>query len=64
MYNHPNLLAWRRIAADWYQDPTAQAFVVFIADFSDDLTSPYDEALRRQIQSGERSAEIHAAAHN
>ena len=61
MFNHPNLFAWRQIAADWRRDPSAQAFVVFIADFSDEVTGPYDEALRHQIQSGERSAEICAA---
>lgn len=40
MFNHPNLLAWRKISADWQRDPLAQAFVVFVADFSDDVTSP------------------------
>ena len=34
MFNHPNLLAWRQISADGRRDPSAQAFVVFIADFS------------------------------
>jgi hypothetical protein len=64
MFNHPNLLAWRKIAADWRGAPLAQAFVVFVADFSHDVTSSYDEALRRQIQSGDRSAEIRAVEHN
>lgn len=64
MFNHPNLLAWRQIAADWRRDSSAHVFVVFVSDFSDDTSGPYDEALRRQIRAGERSAEIYAAGHN
>jgi hypothetical protein len=58
MYNHPNLWSWQEISRAWEEQPTAQVFAVFIADFADEVTSPYDEALRRQISAGERSAEV------
>lgn len=62
MYNHPNLLSWRQLARDWTDDPAARVFTVFIADYSDDITSQYDAALRRQIDAGERSADVFVPA--
>ncbi|WAL69131.1 hypothetical protein ORV05_15635 [Amycolatopsis cynarae] len=58
MYNHPNLASWREIARDWAEDPAGRVFAVFIGDFADRVTSPYDLALRRQIESGQRSPEV------
>jgi hypothetical protein len=57
--NHPNLLAWRQIAEAWGREPGARAFAVFISDFADPATSPYDDALRRQIEQGERNVPIY-----
>ncbi len=59
MMTHPNLLAWRKLAAAWREDPSARLFVVFIADLGDAVTSPYDKALRGQIAVGDRTPEIH-----
>lgn len=58
MYSHPNLESWRSIAHSWRQDPRARAFAVFVADLSDEVSSPYDAALRAQIAAGERSAPV------
>lgn len=58
MMNHPNLLAWRKLASAWREDPAARLFVVFIADFADEVTNPYDQALRRQIAAGDRTPKI------
>jgi hypothetical protein len=59
MYNHPNLQSWRQLAHAWSEAPTARAFAVFIGDYANPTTSPYDEALRGQINAGERSAEVY-----
>jgi hypothetical protein len=59
MMSHPNLLAWRKIALSWREDPSTRLVVVFIANFSEEVTSPYDEAVRRQIAAGDRTQQIH-----
>lgn len=58
MYNHPNLWSWRELARQWSGVPSARTFAVFVADLGDPISSPYDAALRRQIESGQRTAEV------
>lgn len=60
MFNHPNLGAWQSMARNWEQDRPARAHVVFVADFADEISGPYEAALRRQIAAGQQSAPIHA----
>lgn len=48
-----------RLATSTPDDPvSARLCVVFIAAFSDEVTSPYDEALRRWVAAGDRTPEI------
>lgn len=50
-----HLVSGRTIAEQVESEPDGKVFAVFIADLDDRPTSPYDQALRRQIASGERS---------
>lgn len=55
MYQHPNLNAWRAILERAPKEPGARIFAVFIASLESPVSSPYDQALRRQIAEGERA---------
>lgn len=55
MYQHPNLNSWRTLLADLASTPDGVLIAVFIASMDDPASSPYDEALRRQIAEGERA---------
>lgn len=56
MYQHPNLKSWRNILAELSSASGGRIFAVFIASMDDPISSSYDEALRRQINEGERAA--------
>jgi hypothetical protein len=56
MYQHPNLNSWRRLLEDLSVTPGGQVVAVFIASLDDPVSSPYDEALRQQVDDGERSS--------
>lgn len=60
MYNHPNLQAWQSMSRRWANSPAARAFAVFVSDWEAEISSPYDAALRHQIERGEVSAPVHA----
>lgn len=55
MYQHPNLNAWRTILRRLPTEPDSRIFAVFIGSLDAPVSSPYDEALRRQIAEGERA---------
>lgn len=56
MYQHPNLESWRRVLEDLSAAPGGRIFAVFISSLDDPVSSPYDEALRKQIVDGDRSS--------
>ena len=49
-YDHPNLAAWRAMAAESGQQRLKQLVAVFVGDLSDAVTSDADALLRSQLR--------------
>jgi hypothetical protein len=48
-FEHPNIESWRAMRDRHKEDSSTRIFVVFVADFDDPTSGPYDKALRAQI---------------
>lgn len=58
MYRHQNIASWRAMLRRMPVEQGARVFTVFIDDLADEVSGPYDEALRRQIAAGERAPQL------
>ncbi len=56
MYPHPNLYAWRDVAARMGTGRQDAVVAVFVGDLEDTPSSAYDKAFREQIAAGDRAA--------
>lgn len=56
MYPHPNLYAWRDIAARMGTEQRSAAVAVFVGDLEDAPSNAYDAAFREQIAAGDCAA--------
>jgi len=50
-YQHPNLVAWRRLLAEAESNPARTLCVVFVASLADPVSSEADGSLRSQLPS-------------
>lgn len=48
---HPNLAAWRTVLAELDSNPAREAYVVFVGDLDDSVSSEADATLRTLVQS-------------